>query len=36
MALTVPNQVPEVAGLPGWAGNVTVALLLAGMTEEST
>lgn len=36
LALQMPNPVPEVEGLPGWTGNLTVALFLAGMVEEST
>ena len=33
MALAVPNSLPD---LPGWTGNITIALLLATMIEEST
>ena len=35
-ALAAPNPIPDVEGLPGWTGNVTVAMLLAGFVEEST
>ena len=36
LALAAPNPVPDVDGLPGWTGNLTLALLLAVMVEEST
>ena len=34
LALAVPNPEPDVNDLPGWTGNVTVALLLARMIQE--
>ena len=35
--LAAPNPIPDVEGLlPGWTGNVTVAVMLAGCVEEST
>ena len=36
LALAAPNLIPDVNDLPGWTVNVLVALLLAGMVEEST
>ena len=33
-ALAAPNPIPNVDGLPGWTGNVTVAMMLAGFVEE--
>ena len=35
-ALAAPNPIPNVDGLPGWTGNVTVALMVAGFVEETT
>ena len=35
-ALAAPNSVPDIGDLPGWQGNITVAILLAGFIEEST
>ena len=35
-ALAAPNPIPEVKDLPGWTGNLTVAIFLAGFIEEST
>lgn len=35
-ALAAPNPIPDVDGLPGWTGNVTVALMLASFVEETT
>lgn len=35
-ALAAPNPIPDVDSLPDWTGNVTVALFLAGMIEETT
>lgn len=35
-ALAAPNPIPNVDGLPGWTGNVTVAMMLAGFVEETT
>ena len=34
--LAAHNPIPDVDGLPGWAGNVTVALMLASFVEETT
>ena len=33
-AKAAPNPIPNVDGLPGWTGNVTVAMMLAGFVEE--
>ena len=35
-ALAVPNPIPDVDGLPGWTGNLTVAMMLSGVVEETT
>ena len=35
-ALAAPNPVPDVPGLPGWTGNVTVSIMLATFVEEAT
>ena len=35
-ALAAPNPIPDVDGLPGWTGNVTVAAILSGVVEETT
>ena len=35
-SLAVPNSIPDVPGLDGWQGNVTVAIILAGLVEETT
>ena len=36
LALEVPNPRPDVPELPGWKGNITVAVILAGIVEETT
>ena len=36
LALAVPNPIPDVPELPGWKGNITVAVILAGIVEETT
>jgi len=35
-ALAAPNPIPDVDGLPGWTGNLTVSLILSGVVEETT
>jgi hypothetical protein len=35
-ALAVPNPILDVDGLPGWTGNLTVAMVLASFVEETT
>jgi hypothetical protein len=36
LALQTPNPIPDVPSLPGWTGNMTLAVMLAGFVEEST
>jgi len=36
LSLAVPNPIPDVPELPGWKGNITVAVILAGIVEETT
>lgn len=35
-ALAAPNPIPDVDGLPGWTGNLTVAMMLSAAIEETT
>ena len=35
-ALAAPNLIPDVDGLTGWSGNVTVSVILSGVVEETT
>lgn len=36
LSLAVPSPIPDVPELPGWKGNITVAVIIAGVVEETT